>query len=119
MSDAWKSYSHAPAPGTVICSGEAAPEAGAKCYNLGGFPLLLVRVEGEIRAYVNACPHQYLPLDQRGDKVISADGTVLRCTNHGAGFRADTGEGVEGLGLGSALDPVPVQVNASGDIVIA
>lgn len=110
MTDAWKSYARAPEPGRRICAAAEAPAHGAKCFDLDGFPLLLVRVGEGLKAYVNACPHQYLPFDHKGDRISSADGRVIRCTSHGAGFSAETGEGVEGLGLGLALDPVPVSL---------
>ena len=71
---------------------------------------------GTLAAYVNACPHQYLPLDHRGANVLSADGTILRCTNHGAGFRVEDGIGVEGLGLNCALDAIPIVVDDEGRI---
>jgi nitrite reductase/ring-hydroxylating ferredoxin subunit len=71
-----------------------------------------------VQAFVNACPHQYLPLDHRGDSILSADGTVIRCTNHGAGFCASTGHGVEGLGIDQQLDVVPVRICDLGQIVI-
>lgn len=118
MSEAWKTYAHAPASGARICAAGDVPASGTLCLDLAGYPLLLLRVGGRVRAYVNACPHQYLPLDHRGPKLLSADGRVLRCTNHGAGFSAETGEGVEGLGLGCALDPVPVRETEFGDLVI-
>ena len=67
-------------------------------------------------AYVNACPHQYLPLDHRGSNVLSADGAVLRCTNHSAGFRVRDGVGVEGLGQDCVLDAIPIVVDDEGRI---
>ena len=60
-----------------------------------------------------------LPLDYRSNQVISADGALLRCSVHEAGFDLRTGLGVEGLGSDCALDPVPVQQTPDGDIVIA
>jgi len=71
-----------------------------------------------VHAFVNACPHQYLPLDHRGNSILSADGTVVRCTNHGAGFCISTGQGVEGLGIDHQLDAVPVCIDDLGQIVI-
>ncbi|WP_340110394.1 Rieske (2Fe-2S) protein [Pikeienuella sp. HZG-20] len=118
MSEAWRLYAHAPAPGTRICAAEEAPAAGTRCFDLDGFPILLVRVEGRIMAYVNACPHHFLPLNHRGERLLSADGTVIRCTNHGAGFLAATGEGVEGAGIGAALDRIPVDLNEKGDVIV-
>lgn len=119
MSDAWRKYRGAPADGTELCRLDAIPEPGTLGLSVAGFPVLLARSGALLRAYVNACPHQYLPLDHTGDRLISADGTVLRCTNHSAGFRLADGEGVEGLGLGCALDAIPVVVDAGGMVVIA
>jgi nitrite reductase/ring-hydroxylating ferredoxin subunit len=110
MSAAWKSYRGAPAPGSSICALADVPEGGTLCLAPGGFPLVLVRAGDGVQGFVNACPHQYLPLDHRGDRLLSSDGAVLRCTNHAAGFSATTGEGVEGLGLGERLDAVPLVV---------
>lgn len=117
MSEAWTSYTGAPAVGSSVCAVDAVPDGGTYCVQLDGFPLVLVRVAGALRAYVNACPHQYLPLNHKGDKMISADKTILRCTNHSAGFSVETGEGVEGLGLGACLDPVPVHM-ADGQVFV-
>jgi nitrite reductase/ring-hydroxylating ferredoxin subunit len=77
----------------------------------------MVRKGRDVRAFVNACPHQYLPLNHKGDKLISTDGKVIRCTNHSAGYSAETGEGIEGLGIGKCLDAIPVRV-ATDDIVV-
>jgi nitrite reductase/ring-hydroxylating ferredoxin subunit len=118
MSEFWRTYSSAPAVGTAICRLDAIPEPGTLGVDLAGFPILLARSGALLRAYVNACPHQFLPLNYRGERVISADGTVLRCTSHGAGFRLADGEGVEGLGLNCALDPLPVIVDDDGNVVI-
>ena len=110
MSEAWRSYRGAPEPGARLCDVEAIPDPGTLTVSLDGFPVLIVRRAGAVSAFVNACPHQYLPLDHKGDRLLSADGAVLRCTNHSAGFDAATGEGVEGLGIGCALDAIPVHV---------
>lgn len=114
MPQAWQQYRSAPEPGTRVVEAEALPAPGHLGLTLegarGGFPLLVVRLDdGAFRAYVNACPHQYLPLNQRGPRVLSEDGERLRCTNHDAAFSARTGEGTGGLGLGCALDPVPLR----------
>ena len=93
MSDAWKSYRSAPTQGTEVCAIADVLDGNTFSVDLNGFPILLVRVGDILRAYVNACPHQYLPLDHMGDRLISADKAVLRCTNHSAGFSTLTGEG--------------------------
>lgn len=114
----WKDYRGAPEPGTPLASAADVPEGGTLCVTLGPFPVVLARGAAGLRAFVNACPHQYLPLDHKGDRLLSADGATLRCTNHSAGFDAESGEGTEGLGQGCALDAIPV-VEADGVIRVA
>ncbi|WP_138464544.1 Rieske 2Fe-2S domain-containing protein [Poseidonocella sp. HB161398] len=106
----WTDYSSAPPAGTQICAladldGVRAVmvESGA-----GRFPLLLVKDAAGIRAFVNACPHQYLPLDYQGGSILSADGRRLMCTAHGAMFDAVTGAAERGAPCG--LDPVPISL---------
>ncbi|MBM9596165.1 Rieske (2Fe-2S) protein [Roseitranquillus sediminis] len=106
----WTDYSSAPEVGTPICARAAVRGALAVAVETasGAFPLLLVETAAGVRAYVNACPHQYLPLDHRGPQVLSIDGRRLTCSNHEAQFDAESGEGVAGHGLGCHLDAVPV-----------
>lgn len=107
----WRALPRAPLPGTAVCAADAMPAPGTKGVEIDGFPVLLVRTGGGLFAYFNACPHQYLPLDWRKSDVLSADGTLLRCSNHEAGFDATTGRGVDGFGAGCALVPIPVEVS--------
>lgn len=114
--DAWRDFPGAPDPGTVVCAAAEAPDTGIRSFDLDGFPLLLVASAEGLRAYVNACPHRYLPLDWRSANILSGDGQTLRCSNHDAGFDACTGQGIDGPGQGCALDPVPVRV--AGDTLV-
>lgn len=106
----WTDLATAPAPGTVVT--EAATLCGAATLTVtsaaGDFPLLLVRTEQGVRAYVNMCPHQFLPLDYRGRQILSHDRQKLMCSAHGAMFDAQTGVGVAGNGLGCSLVAVPL-----------
>lgn len=117
MSRIWQSYSGAPEVGTTLCSLAEVPDEGTHCFEVDGFPVVIVSVGPALRAYVNLCPHQFLPLNYKGDRLISSDRTVLQCTSHGARFSAATGQGVEGLGLNSCLDSIPVY-EKDGDVVI-
>lgn len=111
---AWTDYSTAPDPGTPV---GPANMTGATTLTLitdkGEFPLLLVRAGDRVHAYVNACPHQYLPLDYRGPQILSADGARLMCTGHGAQFDAATGDPLAGADC--ALDRVPLTLD--GDLL--
>lgn len=119
MSDLWKSWPGVPTYGSILCPRSGIPDGGTLCLLQDEFPIVLVRKGDSVKAYVNACPHQYLPLNHRGDKLLSADASILRCTNHNAGFSSDTGEGVEGLGIGGCLDAIPVKIDRNGQIVVS
>ena len=67
-------------------------------------PILLVKVDGEIRAYRNRCPHQEWPLDQ-GD----LDGDVLTCSAHLWQFEVRTGRGLNPSDCALAAFPVRVE----------
>lgn len=117
MSGAWRDLPFAPAPGARVCE-VAEMDMPVRGFDLDGFALLIVRTAGTLKGFVNACPHQHLPLDWRGSNILSADGTVLRCSNHEAGFDAATGRGIDGFGDGCALDPIPL-IEVDGVILIA
>lgn len=57
---------------------------------VGGRRVLLVYVDGGVRAYDNRCPHRAWPLE-RG----SLAGGVLTCANHGYTFDVATGRGID------------------------
>ena len=113
MSEAWKSFAGAPIKGITVCDLHHVPDGNTHCLELDGYPIVLFRTGHDVRAYVNACPHQYLPLNHKGNRLISADRTTLRCTNHSAGYSAQSGEGTEGLGIGKCLDPIPLHIHGT------
>ena len=116
----WTDLSTAPATGTVVAESDALTKILALNVNseAGTFPVLLVRTGGELRGYVNMCPHQFLPLDHRSPRILSHDGAKLMCSMHAALFDARTGEGVAGAGLGCSLIDLPLR-EEDGWIAIA
>jgi toluene monooxygenase system ferredoxin subunit len=75
-----------------------------------GQPMLLVNVDGSIRAYVDACPHLQTRLSQGSLKR-----NVLTCSTHGWEFDASTGQGINPKT--ACLGPVAVKVE-DGDILV-
>jgi nitrite reductase/ring-hydroxylating ferredoxin subunit len=115
----WTDLSSAPAPGTLVArvSTLSGAQAMTVTTDRGDFPLLLVVTEDGIKGYVNACPHQFLPLDYRSPRLLSQNGTRLMCSAHGAMFDATTGQGVAGEGLGCQLSTVPLR-ESNGQVFI-
>lgn len=66
---------------------------------------IVLRSGGELRAYVNVCPHQGMPLDSG----ICVGGSIS-CAWHGLTFDALTGEGRSSEKV--TLTPLPVRVEA-------
>ena len=72
-----------------------------------------VRWRGTVRAWINACRHQTLPLDFGDAHFLDADAGELVCVHHGARYRPDTGECVEGPCRGAYLTALALE--ARGD----
>ena len=120
---AWNDYRSSPPAGTLLGHRGDLTEGTAQSLLIdtgnGAFPVLLVASLGMIRAFVNLCPHQDLPLDYRSKDVVSADGTMVLCSNHQAGFRVADGVGVLDLGHDCELETIPIDIDGDGAIRIA
>ena len=88
---------------------------GARGFTIGNgdWPLRLfvVKVADTVRGYLNCCPHAGHPLDLRPHHFLTADGTLILCSSHGALFEKSTGYCVAGPCAGRSLTPVPLTVN--------
>jgi nitrite reductase/ring-hydroxylating ferredoxin subunit len=98
----------------VLCRFDELEPEGCREFRLGGgeWPLkgFLVRLRGEVRAYLNRCAHQSLPLNLLPGRFLTADGSLILCTAHGALFEKSTGYCVAGPCAGRSLTAVAVQV---------
>ena len=90
-------------------------EGGARGFTLGSgdWPLrgFVVRVGATVRGYLNRCPHAGHPLDLLPQRFLTADGSLILCSSHGALFEKSTGLCVAGPCAGRALTPIALQVS--------
>jgi len=98
---------------------DALPDGETREFRFGEgrrvFSMLAIRRGGTVRAYVNACPHVWLPLTYRHDRVLSEDGRRLICSSHFAEFSVEDGSPLSGpVTPGCRLTPVPLQVGPDG-----
>jgi nitrite reductase/ring-hydroxylating ferredoxin subunit len=118
---AWRRHPHAPAPATVLGRLDEIEDPGVRALAFGAgrrvFSMLLVRRGGSVSAFLDACPHAFLPLTWRSASVLSADGQRLVCSNHFAEFDAGDGSPVSGP-ADCGLDAIPVRVEADGTITM-
>ncbi|NND45569.1 MAG: Rieske (2Fe-2S) protein [Xanthomonadales bacterium] len=79
--------------------------------------LMLFRHGGEVRAWLNTCPHQGRSLSWAPDQFLFGDDGRLVCPHHGATFDLSDGHCVSGPCLGASLTPVSVRVEY-GEVVL-
>jgi len=88
--------------------------AGARGFTIGSgswpMRLLVVRVADAVHGYLNRCPHAGHPLDLLPQRFLTADGTLILCSSHGALFEKSTGYCVAGPCAGRSLTPVALEV---------
>ncbi len=104
----------------VLCRLEEIPEGGSKGFPAppGGFTgLFAVRRDGQVRVYVNACPHIGLPLDQMPNRFLDLKRQYIMCSVHGARFRIEDGTCITGPCPGQALEAVPVRIQ-DGQVLV-
>ncbi len=104
----YSEFPDAPASGTPLCADRDIRTQGVFVAAIGAFPYLVVQTPQGPRAYVNLCPHRFLPLDHRAEGILGADGALL-CSNHDGKFDATSGAGIRGPALGCRLIPVPLR----------
>ena len=76
-----------------------------------GFAL---RHDGEMRAYVNQCPHLGIELNWMPGRFMDSDGCFIQCATHGALFLPKSGECIAGPCQGDALTPLEVVERPDG-----
>lgn len=100
--------------GVHLCPLEAIADPGARNFVLevGGrlFHGFIVRAGGQVRGYVDRCPHLDLPLAKVLDDYLAPSGEWIACGWHGALFRIEDGQCVGGPCIGAHLRPWPVHV---------
>ena len=81
--------------------------------------IFIVRQGGQVRAYVNSCPHTGSPLDWQPDQFLNLERTLIQCATHAALFRIDDGHCVAGPCVGQTLTEWPVRTDAGWVLVEA
>ncbi len=98
----------------VVCRLTEIEPQGGRAFTIGGgdWPLkgFVVRVGGEVRGYVNRCPHAGHPLNLLPQRFLTPDGALILCSSHGAVFEKSSGYCVAGPCAGRSLTPVALEV---------
>ena len=81
--------------------------------------VVLIKYEGEVKAYLNNCPHQNVPLNEAYKIDVNPFEKTMKCSVHDAFFRIEDGLCIEGPCWDEALKTVDVEVDENGDIFLA
>ncbi len=105
----------------LLCRAEEIAKSGAKGVVLGEgadrLEIVVVQKDGRHHAYINSCPHQFIPLEIFPDHFHSEDKKHLICSGHGALFEPDTGLCVDGPCEDEFLDRLDI-VEKDGNIYL-
>ena len=71
---------------------------------------MAIRRGDEVFVYENKCPHTGMPLDFQPGRVLTSDGALILCSNHGAKFRIEDGFCVSGPCQGDRLRAVATEI---------
>ena len=75
-------------------------------------PAFAVRYRGRCHAYLNVCRHQSLQLDFGDARFFDDAYDALVCCHHGARYRPESGECVDGPCAGARLTPLALEERA-------
>lgn len=73
-----------------------------------------IKKDGEIYAYLNACPHIGVELNWQENQFLDSEGELIQCSTHGALFLIDSGECISGPCTGKCLQPIKLNIKPDG-----
>lgn len=92
----------------VLCRTEELQDPGTTNVVLGKgedeLDIVIVKAGGKPHAYINCCPHEFIPLETFPNHFLTEDRRQLVCSGHGALFDLATGLCTHGPCAGRALD---------------
>lgn len=101
-----------------LCRIDELADPGTKNVVLGQgedeLDIIIVQRKGARHAYVNCCPHQFIPLETFPNHFLTEDKRYLVCSGHGARFELDTGACYSGPCLGKGLDRLAIEERDGG-----
>jgi nitrite reductase/ring-hydroxylating ferredoxin subunit len=106
----------------VICRLDDLGESGSRGFSIGAgdWPVrgFVVRINDQVRGYLNSCPHARHPLNFQPNQFLTMDGALILCASHGALFEKSTGYCVAGPCAGQSLQTLSLEVS-DGYVLLA
>ena len=97
-----------------LCKLDDIPDGQARGFCVEGPSLaqrlIVYRQSDSVLGYVDVCPHTSSRLDPGRNTFMDDAGEHIRCSIHGALFRPNTGECIDGPCFGDKLTPAPITI---------
>lgn len=91
------------------------PQRGIREFpDLGSRGIFLIRLDHQVFAYENSCPHTGIELNWQPGQFLDYEGYNIQCAVHGALFRIENGYCFSGPCQGQSLARVPIHVDQQG-----
>ncbi len=98
-----------------VCASEDLTEGGkgvrflVKTPSDGELPAFAVRIEGQVKAYLNRCSHIPVEMDWPEGQFFEESGLYIVCATHGAMYSANDGRCVGGPCRGQGLNAITIE----------
>jgi nitrite reductase/ring-hydroxylating ferredoxin subunit len=96
----------------LLCRIDELGDPGTKNVVLGEgedeLDIIIVQTNGARHAYINCCPHQFIPLETFPNHFLTENKKYFLCSGHGARFELATGACYSGPCLGKGLDRLAI-----------
>ena len=101
----------------VLCRLEDINEPGARSFEFDEgkdeIEFFVIRWKGELRAYLNRCPHTGVTLNWAENQFFDLQNEYIQCSLHGALFEPLSGKCIWGPCVGGQLPELHVEVTST------
>lgn len=84
----------------------------------GELDVIVLRLQKQIHAYLNHCPHLGVPLNWQPDMFLSLEETHFQCSTHGALFTLEQGDCIAGPCIGQSLIKLTTEMDDTGTVYL-
>ncbi|MBQ0757121.1 MAG: Rieske 2Fe-2S domain-containing protein [Amphritea sp.] len=111
----WHLERNAPETGTRLCRVDEVSEDEVVEFKFGDniktlFRMFLYNDQGQLRAYMNVCPHFNVPLNVSPGEMFTSDRAQFMCSIHYAKFNLNDGHCTDGPCEGLGLEVIPLDI---------
>ncbi len=97
-------------PWQSLCLVGELEEKSAKSYQFDDISYFVIKNEGQIYAYLNACPHRKIELEWQENDFFDSSKDYLQCATHGALFLPHNGYCITGPCIQKSLTSIELKL---------